>query len=79
MPWIEIRTALNSAACYDSHSHDEVSFGIINYGSAKYRNQRNQHLIGQGDVVTINLGMYTRAIPIKGSGRILCCLLMRSN
>ncbi len=66
MPWVEIRTALNSVACYDSHSHDEVSFGIINCGSAKYRNQRNQHLIGQGDVVTINPGDVHSCNPDKG-------------
>lgn len=54
LPWIELRVANQSTACYDTHSHDEFSFGIIDQGCAEYRNRRQSHRIGKGDIVTIN-------------------------
>ncbi|WP_394208765.1 AraC family transcriptional regulator [Enterovibrio calviensis] len=54
LPWVELRVANQSHACYDAHSHDEFSFGIINQGHAYYRNRQQTHHIGEGDVVTIN-------------------------
>ncbi len=54
LPWIEVRVANNSNACYQAHSHDEFSFGIIRQGSATYNNRNKSHLIGVGDLVTIN-------------------------
>ncbi|NOH96373.1 AraC family transcriptional regulator [Vibrio sp. 99-70-13A1] len=54
LPQIEIRVASDSKACYEAHSHDEFSFGIINSGQAAYTNLGSQHSIGANDVVTIN-------------------------
>lgn len=54
LPWIELRIADQSNACYEAHSHDEFSFGIIDSGNANYLNQQRKNQIRQGDVVTIN-------------------------
>ncbi|GAK87258.1 transcriptional regulator AraC family [Vibrio ponticus] len=54
LPWIELRIADQSNACYEAHSHDEFSFGIIDSGNASYFNQQRSNQIRQGDVVTIN-------------------------
>ncbi|GAB2644456.1 AraC family transcriptional regulator [Vibrio panuliri] len=56
LPWVELRIADNSHACYDAHSHDEFSFGIIDSGQACYTNQKRSNQISQGDIVTINPG-----------------------
>ncbi|NOI28536.1 AraC family transcriptional regulator [Vibrio coralliilyticus] len=67
LPWIELRVANQSTACYDAHSHDEFSFGIINQGRADYRNQRKTHQIGQGDIVTINPADIHSCNPHQGT------------
>jgi AraC-like DNA-binding protein len=54
LPWIEMRAANRSTACYEAHSHDEFSFGIIEQGIADYRNRHRTHRISTGDIVTIN-------------------------
>ncbi|MCG9649311.1 AraC family transcriptional regulator [Vibrio brasiliensis] len=54
LPWVELRIANQSTACYEAHSHDEFSFGIIQQGRADYRNHQATHHIGKGDIVTIN-------------------------
>jgi len=54
LPWIELRVANRSSACYDAHSHDEFSFGVILQGAADYKNRNNSHRISVGDLVTIN-------------------------
>lgn len=54
LPWVELRIANRTSACYDAHSHDEFSFGIIEQGRAEYRNRQQSHRIGKGDIVTIN-------------------------
>ena len=54
LPWIELRTANQSSACYQAHSHDEFSFGIIDSGIADYHNRDEHYRISQGDLVTIN-------------------------
>ncbi|MEJ2763791.1 AraC family transcriptional regulator [Photobacterium sp. MCCC 1A19761] len=54
IPWIELRVADQSRACYEAHSHDEFSFGVIDQGRAFYRNRQRIHQIERGDLVTIN-------------------------
>ncbi|MCE0494173.1 AraC family transcriptional regulator [Vibrio salinus] len=54
LPWVELRIADKSSSCYDLHSHDEFSFGIIDQGQAGYHNRHYRHRIGVGDIVTIN-------------------------
>ncbi len=65
-PHIEVRTAVNSTACYHTHSHDEFSFGIIDTGSARYRNGSSVLSIGAGSTVTINPGMAHSCNPHQG-------------
>lgn len=54
LPYVEMRQAGHSCACYRGHSHDEFSFGIIDAGVADYRNRNQHNRIGAGDLVTIN-------------------------
>jgi AraC-like DNA-binding protein len=54
IPWIELRVADRSSACYQAHSHDEFSFGLIKQCRAAYQNRGTTHQIGMGDIVTIN-------------------------
>ncbi|WP_434360963.1 AraC family transcriptional regulator [Parasalinivibrio latis] len=67
LPWIEMRVANQSRACYEAHSHDEFSFGMIEQGSAEYRNRHKIHRIGNGDMVTINPGDVHSCNPDKGT------------
>ncbi len=54
LPFVEMRLASQSAACYQAHSHDEFSFGVIDQGAAAYRNGASQHRVASGTLVTIN-------------------------
>lgn len=54
LPFVEMRRADRSSACYHTHSHDEFSFGVIDAGEADYRNQGRINHIGAGMTVTIN-------------------------
>jgi len=54
LPFVEIRRASNSNACYHTHSHDEFSFGVIDTGHSTYQNRQNLHTISTGDLVAIN-------------------------
>lgn len=67
LPWVELRIANQSNACYDAHSHDEFSFGIIQQGRATYKNRNQTHNIGAGDLVTINPADVHSCNPEKGT------------
>ncbi|WP_417532508.1 helix-turn-helix domain-containing protein [Marinobacterium stanieri] len=54
LPFVEMRLASQSCACYQAHSHDEFSFGVIDQGAADYRNGGAQHRVASGTLVTIN-------------------------
>ncbi|WP_194439178.1 helix-turn-helix transcriptional regulator [Vibrio fluminensis] len=69
LPWIELRIADQSSACYEAHSHDEFSFGIIDSGNAEYHNQSRINQITQGDVVTINPSDIHSCNPEQGLDR----------
>lgn len=56
LPFVEMRKAAKSNACYHTHSHDEFSFGVIDNGTANYNNMHHRLSIGTGDTVTINPG-----------------------
>ena len=56
LPFVEMRKASHSTACYHSHSHDEFSFGVIDKGSSTYTNLNNKISIYKGNTVTINPG-----------------------
>ncbi len=54
LPFIEMRQASKSSACYHPHTHEEFSFGVIDVGEALYINKDNSYTIKAGDTVTIN-------------------------
>ncbi|MGF1869077.1 AraC family transcriptional regulator [Photobacterium indicum] len=56
LPFVEIRKASKSAACYQAHSHDEFSLGVIDRGSANYKNLNKRNRIEATNTVTINPG-----------------------
>ena len=56
LPHVEMRRANQSAACYHTHSHDEFSVGVIDAGTASYRNRQQQTRIHAGMSVMINPG-----------------------
>lgn len=64
-PWIELRVANRSSACYNPHSHDEFSFGVILQGTGTYKNRNKSHIIGTGDLVTINPSDVHSCNPVK--------------
>ncbi|WP_411994694.1 AraC family transcriptional regulator [Agarivorans sp. DSG3-1] len=67
LPFIELRQARHSQACYHSHSHDEFSFGLIDTGDAVYKNMQQQHRITAGHNVTINPGDVHSCNPKQGA------------
>ncbi|POB92521.1 AraC family transcriptional regulator [Vibrio vulnificus] len=54
LPWVEMRVATQSRACYEAHSHDEFSFGMIEQGYSDYKNRHRVNDVRVGDIVTIN-------------------------
>ena len=56
LPYVEMRSASHSSACYRAHSHDEFSFGVIDRGRADYHNRQHKNRVGAGVTVTINPG-----------------------
>ncbi|WP_022943101.1 AraC family ligand binding domain-containing protein [Psychromonas hadalis] len=66
LPFVEMRQASLSAACYHAHSHDEFSFGVIDSGIADYHNLHRHNRIGVGDTVTINPHDVHSCNPILG-------------
>lgn len=66
LPFVEMRSANRSAACYHTHSHDEFSFGVIDAGGADYRNLNQRNRISRGTTVTINPGDAHSCNPDEG-------------
>ena len=66
LPYAELRQANGSSACYQTHSHDEFSFGVIDKGRANYQNLNQHNDIKQGDTVTINPGDAHSCNPADG-------------
>lgn len=66
LPFVEMRQASRSNACYQGHTHDEFSFGVIDTGIADYNNLNQHNRIGQGDTVTINPGDIHSCNPTAG-------------
>jgi AraC-like DNA-binding protein len=56
LDFVELRSARHSNSCYSSHSHDEFSFGVVDQGSAHYKNLQQFYSIHPGTTVTINPG-----------------------
>ncbi|PLX61416.1 MAG: AraC family transcriptional regulator [Sedimenticola selenatireducens] len=54
LPYIEARSACNSYACYEKHTHPTLSIGVVEEGISKYHHQRFSKTIGSGSIVIIN-------------------------
>jgi|SRR5690554_22811 len=54
IPYIEARSACNSYACYEKHTHPTLSIGVVEDGISKYHHQRLSETIGSGSIVIIN-------------------------
>ncbi|HNX72532.1 AraC family ligand binding domain-containing protein, partial [Rivihabitans pingtungensis] len=67
LPWVDMRRANRSSACYQTHSHDEFSFGVIDNGHARYLNHGRQHHIGPGMTVWIDPGVAHACNPALGA------------
>ena len=65
LPFVELRRAQDSAACFQTHSHDEFSFGCLD-GQADYRNMGRHEVIHNDILVTINPGEAHSCNPIGG-------------
>ncbi|MBV0934834.1 AraC family transcriptional regulator [Marinobacterium weihaiense] len=66
LPWVEMRRADRSSACYQAHAHDEFSLGVIDAGRARYRNGSRHHQTHAGMLVTINPGDIHACNPDQG-------------
>ena len=66
LPFVEVRQASQSSACYHAHSHDEFSFGVIDAGVANYHILKHRNRIILGDTVTINPGDIHSCNPLAG-------------
>ncbi|SDP88313.1 AraC-type DNA-binding protein [Rhodoferax sp. OV413] len=56
LPHVEMRQAGHAAACYQPHTHDEFSVGVVDAGSAVYRNRHRQDALYPGMLVMVNPG-----------------------
>ena len=66
LDFVEMRSANHSNSCYSTHSHDEFSFGVVDYGSAKYKNLQHSYQIQAGVTVTINPSEAPSCTPDQG-------------
>ncbi|MEH6566544.1 MAG: AraC family transcriptional regulator [Halopseudomonas sp.] len=66
LPFVELRQADRSSACYQQHTHDEFSFGVIDQGHTLYRNRGKAQRIGAGSMVTVNPGEVHSCNPAAG-------------
>lgn len=54
LPYVEMRSARYFSACYDTHSHPEFSFGVVDGGYGHYVNKDREMLTQRGSTVLIN-------------------------
>lgn len=66
LPHVEMRRADSSCACYQTHTHDELSVGAVDAGSATHRNRHDATTIHQGTAVLINPGEAHSCNPDAG-------------
>lgn len=53
---VEIKGAIDSVSCYQKHTHDEFSIGIVEKGMSRYFYSGKQDTLGPGSVALINPG-----------------------
>ena len=64
---VEARRAIDSTACYEKHSHEEFSIGIIENGNSEFYHCGNMEMISPGSVVIINANEVHSCNPTAGS------------
>ena len=57
LPHLELRTATDSRDCYQTHTHDEYSFGAIDAGLAVYRHGEHSVALKSGMTVMMEPGL----------------------
>ncbi len=57
LPHLELRTATDSRDCYQTHTHDEYSFGTIDAGQAVYAHGAHSTALVPGMTVMMEPGM----------------------
>jgi AraC-like DNA-binding protein len=63
---IEARSAVDSTACYEKHTHDELSIGIVEAGISEFYHAGSITNIGPGSVVIINPNVVHSCNPKAG-------------
>ncbi|RYE61561.1 MAG: AraC family transcriptional regulator, partial [Oxalobacteraceae bacterium] len=68
LPFIEARAVRDGRqVCFDKHSHDSFSIGVITHGQAIFLNNGKRQ-VSQGDVTIMNPGEVHACNPIGGAG-----------
>lgn len=57
LPHLELRTSTHSGDCYETHTHDEYSFGTIDAGQAVYRHGEHSTALKPGMTVMMEPGL----------------------
>ncbi|WP_394788189.1 AraC family ligand binding domain-containing protein [Rhodoferax sp.] len=66
LPYVEMRQVDQADACFHTHSHDEFSFGVVDAGSASYRNRQQVDTVRAGMAVLFNPGDAHACNPERG-------------
>lgn len=69
MPFLEIRTTLDSVMPYDAHFHTNFSVGIILEGQTRFLLDGEPYIAGKGDIVLIAPQRVHNCNPINGQPR----------
>lgn len=69
LPFVELRRVDDGrAVCYERHSHDTFSIGIVKGGRSSYWNRGRIHETGKGSVVVLNPEDVHGCNPVPGEG-----------
>lgn len=69
LPFIESRTVADGRkVCYEKHSHETFSLGVIDGGHSHYLNGKQRHEIAAGSVLMMNPGEVHACAPVRGAG-----------
>lgn len=64
---IEARSSRDSTACYEKHTHEEFSIGVIESGEAEFDLAGRVEVITPGSVVTMNPNVVHSCNPVEAS------------
>ena len=69
LPFVELRRVDDGrSVCYERHSHDTFSIGIVKGGRSTYWNRGKTHETGKGSVVVLNPEDVHGCNPVPGGG-----------